>query len=398
LKSSTHHTKLLLIVPYTYPEFSGSGLNAFRFARYLVHNGYKATVLTFNRNNHFKHTERIDGVPIRRITYFNRNWLSKLFSLTWILPAYLIQVARHDMVCLYGSKIIGYEFVVLVSRSIRRKVIFQSLLAGVDDPKNMMCSPKGRTRPFYKFVLSRLSCFHSINTNFTRQYRETFPGKNNWIQSAQGVDIDLFSPAGESDKASIRKDMKIPQDLLVLLSVGFMIKRKRFDFLVDVLAGLKMPFLLLMVGEYAYADNHFLKDELAAGQVMLQEGKNKLGDRLRLTEPRHDIMNLYRAADIYVHAAIQEGLPNAILEAMASGLPVVSSKISGLEDFILFDHSNCLLADDREAFIRHIENLNNDQSLRNRIGKEGRAFVGQNASYGKLMEALDISLKPGDIL
>ena len=147
-----------------------------------------------------------------------------------------------------------------------------------------------------------------------------------------------------------------------------------------------------MVGEFEFTNDHFLKEELAGGQVLLKEGQNRLGNKLHLTGPSHDIRDFYRAADIYIHAAILEGLPNAILEAMASGLPVISSRIPGLEDFILLNNTNCMLAEGKEEFIRHIKNLNDDKSLYNKIGDGGRAFVEQNASFGKVLETLEMKL------
>jgi len=385
-------------VPYTFPEFSGSGLNAFRFARYLINSGKKATVLSFNRNNKHKHYDLTDKVPVRRILYFNRNLLLKLLSLTWIIPAYMIQVSRHDTISLYGNRIIGYEFVVIFARLIGKKIVFQSLLAEVDDPDSIVVSPGGRVKSCSRFILSLISCYHSINSKFTGQYRKAFPGKENWIQCPQGVDSDKFCPIGEHEKKSLRAKMGIPEDKFIILSVGSVIERKRFGFLTDILSGLEFPFLFVMAGEFEYDKDHFLKNELAKGRVLLTDGQKKLGDKLYVAGPSHNIEDYYNIADIYIHAALREGLPNTIIEAMASGLPVISSKIPGLDDFVLFNDANCLTAGSKEEFVRHIINLKEDKELFNRIGTRGREFIEQNATFEKVMDALEMKLTKGNEL
>ena len=124
----------------------------------------------------------------------------------------------------------------------------------------------------------------------------------------------------------------------------------------------------------------------------MKDGQIRLGNKLQVTGPRHDIANFYRVSDIYIHTAIREGLPNSILEAMSCGLPVISSRIPGLEDFILFHNSNCLLADVKDEFIHHIKSLSDDKSLYARIGEKGREFIEQNATFDKVLDALKMNL------
>lgn len=68
----------------------------------------------------------------------------------------------------------------------------------------------------------------------------------------------------------------------------------------------------------------------------LLEKAEKLGvsNQVRLLGFRKDIPALHKAADIFVFPSLQEGLPVALMEAMASGLPIVASEIRGNEDLI----------------------------------------------------------------
>ena len=388
---STSAKKFLLVTPHTFPDFSGSGLNAFRFGRYLVRTGKQVKILSLNRNLTFNRTDLVEQVRILRVLYFNRNLALKIISLTWIIPAYLIQIIQHDVILIYGSRMIGYEFIVLAAKAFGKKVIFQSLLTGIDDPFSIMVRPTGRVGLFRRFVLAKVSFYHSINGEFTKQYKKIFPGKTNWIQIPQGIDTGHFHPANAREKKALKENMGLPADRIIILSVGFIIERKRIGLLIDILSDLDIPFQFILVGEQQDSSTHFLKDELSAGRKWIIQAKEKLGDKISIAGSTHDILKYYQVADLYIHTAVREGLPNTILEAMACGLPVICPKIPGLVDFVLSHNKNCMLAENKLDFIQHIYNFNNDNALRKKIGDGGREFVVRNASFGKVAESLKLN-------
>jgi glycosyltransferase involved in cell wall biosynthesis len=142
-----------------------------------------------------------------------------------------------------------------------------------------------------------------------------------------GVDIRLFAP--DPGRRSIwRRLLGIPEAAPLALSVGRMATKKGYHVLLPALDELlrRAPDLHLV---------------LAGGGDRLEEFQHaaeRFGDRVHLPGPvLHDALpDLYRAADLFVLPAVHDaqgnvdGLPNVILEAMASGLPVVASAISGI--------------------------------------------------------------------
>ena len=114
-----------MVVPYTVPDYSGSGINAFQFARFLRMEGERTTLLTFNRNLKLKAKEIIDGVLLKRIPYFNRNMLTKILSMFIIFPAYLVNILRHDIILIYGAHVIGYQLIILCGKFFRKEIIFR---------------------------------------------------------------------------------------------------------------------------------------------------------------------------------------------------------------------------------------------------------------------------------
>ncbi len=142
-----------------------------------------------------------------------------------------------------------------------------------------------------------------------------------------GVDVDLFRPDAAS-RTPWREQLGIPQGAPMALGVGRMATKKGFHLLVGALADLlaRAP------------DLHVV---LAGGGDRLEELRGAAAewpDRVHFPGPvLHDALpDLYRAADFFVLPAVHDasgnvdGLPNVVLEAMASGLPVVASAISGI--------------------------------------------------------------------
>ncbi|MCZ6726083.1 MAG: glycosyltransferase [Acidobacteria bacterium] len=142
-----------------------------------------------------------------------------------------------------------------------------------------------------------------------------------------GVDVELFSP-DPARREVWRRRLGIPADAVLALSVGRMVSKKGYQVLLPLLPELlaahdKLHVVLAGAGDLL--DEFRRQTEAWSGRVHLP------GIVLRDTLP-----DLYRAADVFVLPAVHDakgnvdGLPNVILEAMASGLPVVASGISGI--------------------------------------------------------------------
>jgi glycosyltransferase involved in cell wall biosynthesis len=133
-----------------------------------------------------------------------------------------------------------------------------------------------------------------------------------------GVELDRFFPTGTSEKSKV----------LRLLTVGRLSVTKRIDLLIDaveILHRTACKLHLTIVG---------------GGQMERQLRKivaeRELGEVIKLTGriSSEKIPELYRRNDIFISASMQEGMSNAMLEAMASGLPIVTTRCEGLAELI----------------------------------------------------------------
>ena len=134
-----------------------------------------------------------------------------------------------------------------------------------------------------------------------------------------GVDLDLFRPL---DRNSIRNELELSGP--VLASVGHLIERKGHHLVIEALKGLPGA-TLLIVGE---GEDRGALEKFAA--------RSGVAGRVRFLGPvaHEKLAEIYNAADALVLASSREGWPNVLLEAMASGTPVVATPVHGSVDIV----------------------------------------------------------------
>lgn len=146
-----------------------------------------------------------------------------------------------------------------------------------------------------------------------------------------GVDVNQYTRPSNEEKSALRKRFNLPEDAIIFVYSGQVIERKNQRFLLKVFADTfkdKSVYLLLLGGGVEY-----------------EELKTTYGSILNI-DFRGNVTNVneyLKACDVYVSTSKSEGMPNGVLEAMATGLPVVLSDIE--------QHKEVFEADDRIGFL-----------------------------------------------
>ncbi len=182
-----------------------------------------------------------------------------------------------------------------------------------------------------------------------------------------GLDFQRFQRL--PPRLEARQALDLPRDDPLLLYVGKVIPAKRLEWLLEALRNLPDTRAVIVggVNEEHYGDAYFrsLVEEFAG-----------LRERLIFTGelPWDRVLGYYAACDIFAFPSSFEGMPNAVLEAMAAGLPVVASDIPAHQGLI-HEGVNGFLVRDPGSMARVIQGLLKDETQRARIGSNAREFI-----------------------
>lgn len=207
--------------------------------------------------------------------------------------------------------------------------------------------------PIEKF-LSRF-CDYIVTINHEDYNRaKTFHAPNVRYIPSVGVDINRIKNVSV-DKAEYKKSIGVSEDSVLILSIGELIERKNHEVIIRA------------IGELGRNDIYYAicgKGPLLAELKALSEQLG-IGDRVIFLGFRRDIPELCHTADISAFPSKIEGLGLAGIEAMAAGVPLVSSNVHGILDYVKNGETGYACDPcDHKAFAKAIDRLVSDDSLR----------------------------------
>jgi UDP-glucose:(heptosyl)LPS alpha-1,3-glucosyltransferase len=178
------------------------------------------------------------------------------------------------------------------------------------------------------------------------------------------VDSDAFSPELRKHRATVRNALHIPEEATVFLLVGSGYARKGVARAIEALSRLPGDCHLIVVGR----DKALRAYRGVARRCGVRE-------RVSLLGPQDDTRPFYGAADAFVLPTLYDPCPNAALEAMACGLPVITSDKCGAAELVQeHDAGFVCPARDIDALVRHMTALT-DPQLRAALGARAREAV-----------------------
>lgn len=182
-----------------------------------------------------------------------------------------------------------------------------------------------------------------------------------------GLDLSRFENVHVDVKA-IRRGIGVPEDVLLLLSVGEINENKNHQIIVRALAKLNNP------------DVHYAIAGLGDKRDQLLELAKELGisEQVHLLGYRTDIPELNYSADIFCFPSLREGLGLAAIEAMACGLPILTSNVHGINDYSADGITGYKCAPlDVDGFVNSLRKMVGNEKLRKKMGQNNVALAGK---------------------
>ena len=367
----------VLIITTSYPvtEGSYSGIFVKRLVDHLPQT-VRATVLTPDAGREV-HTTRSGTAAIARFRYapgplqvlahrpggipvaLRTNKLNYLLLPPFLLSMFIytcVLLGKHDLV--HGNWSITGLVGGIAARLFNKPVLVT--LRGEDISR---AKSSYLYRSLLKFCLKHLDRVICVSEDMLAALKREYPEHGNKMSViTNGIDEALLST---------RRDYKVRQPL-TFISVGSLIHRKGYDITIRALALLsgKIDFKFVCAGDGA---------EKQSLQTLAKD--TGLQDRIIFTgvlSPDKVYQELC-GADLFILSSRSEGRPNVLVEAMASGLPVIASDIEGIRELIDHGENGFLFpAEGSRELAGLIETLVSDQTLLEKSGTNARSTVRQN--------------------
>lgn len=339
------------------------------------------TVLTTSNDHALGSTDTIEGVPVYRILVDVRRTASKILATLRLAARFFQLHRRFEIVHIHGFST-KTVVVTLLARLFRKKILLA--LHNGDSDEAQAVRAQGRLAFWAYRGADRL-------TAVSRRLQESYlaaglpAGKLRLVPNM--VDLLRFRPEPSCERQRLRRDLGLPQDAALILFVGFFSYDKCPDVLFEAwtrLAERRPDTALAFIG--ATRSTYYDVNVELADRIKQQVRQLGAGDRVTFVEKTEIVEQYYRAADVFVLPSTREGLPVALLEAMASALPCIVSRLPGITDQVIHDGDNGLLVEPRDAAALELalRSVLDDPARAKAIGARARATVEQRYSIATI--------------
>jgi glycosyltransferase involved in cell wall biosynthesis len=219
--------------------------------------------------------------------------------------------------------------------------------------------------PIEKWLARYTDTLITINKEDYDRAKSKFKSKRVEYTPGVGIDTDKFSNLN-INKGSLRKEIKVPEDSFVLLSVGELNKNKNHEVVIRALH------------KIGNKDIHYvICGEGPLEEYLIQLTKTlKLDNQVHFLGFRNDIAQILMTSDLFVFPSYREGLSVALMEAMICELPVVCSNIRGNYDLIQHGRNGLLVNPDQvNGFSDAIFKMFTDRSIQTIFSRNNKADI-----------------------
>ncbi len=355
------------------PSYSGAGRGAFEYARHLSQRGHPVIYLTGRFTPEVLQTETQEGVEFRRFSVKSASPLSTL-GFFWRCALWLTRHASlFDVV--HVANMPAFWFPVLIAAKLLRKPVYVTMtLFASDDLPTIQNWRLGR---LHVWSFRRCDAILAVSDKLA-EVSINLRAKDQLLLSVPySVDIRNFSPSSTSERTRLRTAEQLTLRSPVLIFCGSVIWRKGVDLLIEALYLVKRLFpevRLYIVGprssgrEFSWSNANF--------SAMLDRRISELGLESAIVftgEQAAQVPNYLKMSDVFVFPSRQEGLPNAVVEAMATGLPVIVCRQPWLpENFIRHTVTGLVCDPTPAALAESILAVLQDQELAGKLGTAAR--------------------------
>lgn len=369
-QSARKTIRVVMLIQAYHPRVGGAERQLAALAPLLQARGVDVHILT-RRYSGLRSFEMINGVPVHRLPIPGSRPVASLSFTLAALP--VLYRLKPDLV--HAHELLSPTTTAVLAKRIFGMPVVAKVLRGgqLGDIAELNQQWSGRRR--LAIMRHQVDAFITISQEIDEELAAIGVPQEKRPFIPNGVDMARFTPIPAPERAAVRGKLGLPTGLMAVYT-GRLSPEKQIDQLIAIWPQVQAvhpqaTLLLLGTGDQESA----LKEQ--AGDGVIFRGAVA------------DVAPFLQCADLFVLPSAAEGLSNALLEAMATGLPAVASRVGGAPDLITHGHNGLLIAPDAPGDLaEYIISLLGDRPQRERLGQQARQKVMRDYALPGIVEKL----------
>ena len=235
--------------------------------------------------------------------------------------------------------------------------------------------------PLFKLIFRKADYIQTIST-FLADWAEKMGAKCPVQVVPNGVDYDLFAkPISSDSRKHLRNALGFDDNDIVLVTTSRLVKKNAVNDIIDSLQYLDPKFKLLIIGNGPNEAN-----------IKSQISNLKVDHRVVLKGfiPNQSLPSYLQSSDIFVRPSLSEGLGISFLEAMAAGIPVITTAVGGITDFIRDGETGLVCeVNNPKSIAQKVDKLNKDREAREYIVQNSCTLVKSKYEWGIIVKQIN---------
>jgi glycosyltransferase involved in cell wall biosynthesis len=352
---------LIMIIRQFYPLIGGTEKQADLLARMLQRSGLTVKLVTAKLGKEWKRNESIGGLEVTRLLSPQIKVIGTLiYALSLIY--YLIKHRKHyDIIHVHRA---DYDAVIAtpLGKLMGKKVLVKLACSGPFG--DVECLKRSPISSFALWIIAKADRIVVVNEDIKEELLGVGFKKGKIVKIPNGVDITVFKPMAVSSSSTKK----------VVTFVGRLHEQKGLEYLLRGWKGLIERFRISASSFELHLD--------LIGEGPLKEKLIAITEELGISKSIHflgsvnNVVDYFQYTDIFVNSSLSEGISNSLLEAMACGLPIVATNISGNTELIQNEYTGLLVPPrDLDALCIAMECLLTDVKKAKNLGMEARMIA-----------------------
>ena len=371
--------RILMVSPQFRPITGGYERAAERLSTSLAAAGHEVEVVTERRKSDWPRLEVSEGVTLRRIPVLHRRGIHSLTSILSFSFFFLTRGRRFD---LYHVHQYGWPAAIASAAGLLfGKPVFLKITntghQGID-----AALPRGTFGEMLRRLHLKVSCCIVTSSRAADEAKSFGFPQEKICQIPNPLETGIFRPLTAASATDIRKELGLDGKFVVICAAR-LTAQKNHAMLIrawDIFTTQFKDAELILLGGGP------LEDEIRA-----LAAESARPETIRVNGQTNEPLRWYQGANVYALSSDVEGLSNSLMEALSSGLPVVSTRVSGSEDiFEEVDVGEMIPVGDHAAMAEALLVLAGNPERRTKCGERAREYAIKNYSVESIAERMEI--------